>query len=786
MTKNHNGFRVVLDLRCLQDPNYARRGIGRHALALLHHAPHAARLVGLIDNTLPPLPAEVRELVAMVHGNAYAARWGGGASCEPTCFVMPSPMTHDPIFVARLLSDATLLRAAVVHDFIPRRQPDRYLPSPARQLGYTTALRWLARCDLFLPNSHSTADDLTALLGVPRGAVAVTGCPLDPAFEAVQAAAGGRPARHLLVVGGGDPRKNPEVVVRAHAASPAMQRGVGIPLVVAGNYTPADASGFRAIAVAAGGRADLLEIPGELPDAGLLDLYARALAIVCPSRDEGFSIPVIEGMAAGVPCLASDIPAHAELVTDPDCLFPAADAAALRPKLERAIADAGWRAAALARQAEVWPRFRAEAVAGRFWAAVRQRFDAGAPAVLRGHRPRVALLSPVPPDQSGVADYSAATCAELGRLVDLHVFTGAKRPAPLRHVASIRPLDVLPHVSADFDRVVSVVGNSDFHLRIFEMLLRHWAACIVHDARLLGFYRALLGQERALAVAGKELGRTVTEAQLTAWQADEGKLEALFLGEIAEAASPTIVHSLVTARMFRDRYATDAVYLPFCIYRPWTAAELTPACREAARARLGIPKGDVAIATFGFVHCTKAPAECVWALELLRGWGIPASLHFVGDLGTHPGAAALRALVAELGLTEHVRFVGGYVTEQTYRDYLAAADLGVQLRTYGLGSVSGALIDCAGAGLPTVTNASLGAAIDVPGYVRRIPDALSPLLLAEALADLLDAGMAAVRPEAERAAFSEARSFVNYSRGLCDAMGLDLPVAAAQAALGAA
>jgi hypothetical protein len=51
---------------------------------------------------------------------------------------------------------------------------------------------------------------------------------------------------------------------------------------------------------------------------------------------------------------------------------------------------------------------------------------------------------------------------------------------------------------------------------------------------------------------------------------------------------------------------------------------------------------------------------------------------------------------------------------------------GIQLRSYDLGGTSGALMDCAAVGLPTVTNASLGAAVGVPDYVRCIPDELSP------------------------------------------------------------
>jgi glycosyltransferase involved in cell wall biosynthesis len=776
MVKGKSRRTVVIDLRCLQDPNYAGRGVGRHALALLRRAPASLRLVGLTDADLPPLSPEARDTVEVVSTNTYAAGLAGTQTSAPACLVMMSPMTHDPLFVARLLSDPTLLRAAVVYDFIPRRHPERYLPGPAERLSYATALRWLARCDVFAPISRRTARDLHELLGISEGAITVTGCALDPAFEG--AARDLRP-RHLLVVGGGDPRKNPEVVIRAHARSPMMQKGAGIPLVVAGSYSEADAQAFRSIAVEAGGRRELLEVPGHVPDPALVQLHSYALAVVTASRDEGFSYPVIEGMAAGLPCLVSDIPAHAELVTDPSCRFSADDDAALCQKLEQAVLDADWRSAVLARQADVWPRYRAEAVAARFWDAILQRLEARAPTVLRGGRPRVALLSPLPPDRSGVADYTAATCTELGRLVDLHVFTTTAHPTPLRNVATIRPLGALPHLSPDFDRVISVVGNSHFHFRIFELLLRYGGACIAHDARLLGFYHYLIGPKRALAVASEELRRVVTEEELKRWSDDEATLEALFLGEIAQSATPTIVHSPVTARMFGDRYGIAPAYLPFSIYRPWRAEELIQERRTTARARLGLQPDEVAIATFGAVHHSKAHEECVWALEILRGWGIPASLHFVGEFNRHSNAApGLLALVAKLGLQCHVRLFEDFVSEQTYRDYLVGADLAIQLRTYGFGGLSGALLDCAAAGLPAVANTSLAAAIGVPDYVRSIPDPISPLLVAEALADLQDSGLAKERPEKARRAFSEQRSFAAYGRELCHALALEIPLRA--------
>ena len=279
----NNQGTVIVDLRCLQDPNYIHRGVGRHALAILRHAPRDQRIVGLTDPKLPTLSPEVRETVTGVHANAYAASASGMPGQPPACFVMLSPMTYDPLFAARLLADPTLIHAAIVYDFIPHRLPDRYLPAAADRLGYASALRWLARCDLFLPISRHTADDLRSLLAIREDVVAVTGCPLEPSFERLEGKVSGVPHRHLLLVGGGDPRKNPEVVIRAHARSSAMQSGKGIPLVIAGSYGDVEAAAFRAVAEAAGGRAALVEVPGHVSDSKLFELYVSALLVVTAS-----------------------------------------------------------------------------------------------------------------------------------------------------------------------------------------------------------------------------------------------------------------------------------------------------------------------------------------------------------------------------------------------------------------------------------------------------------------------------------------------------------------------
>lgn len=761
---------AVFDARCLQDPAFARRGVGRHAAALLAARPDGMRVIGLVDPRLPELAPEVARQFDDLATNAYmahrAVRGGGG----PAVLVSASPMTHDATFTARLASDCRVFHAAVVYDFIPHDFPTLYLPTARDRLAYAVQRRWLAGADLFAAISQATADDLVRVIGADPARIVVTGAPVGHGLQSEEAARG---SRHVLVVAGGDWRKSPAVVIAAHAKAAALQ-GARVKLVVAGAFGAGAQQAFAAIASDCGGDGGLVEVPGEIDDAALAGLYRQAGLVVCPSAAEGFSIPVAEGMAAGAVVLATDIPAHAELLPDPALRFSVNDTAALAGLLDHWW---GREAAALVQaQRETAKRFVPAAVGARFWHPVQAALDA-MPAAPRagGARPRVAIMTPLPPDRSGVADYTAAACAELGQLADLHCFTPTPRPASVPHMATIQPITALPNVLPGFDAAVAVVGNSHFHTEIFRHALDYGGAIIAHDARMLGFYRVVLGEERALQEASRELKRPVQSPELDTWLSSERAAKALFLGEIARAASPMLVHSPVTCRLVQERYGVVPGYLPFSIYRPWQPAQLAPPARAAARERLEIDADEVLLVSFGHVHASKAPEECIWALATLRDWGMPARLCFAGTvIDLDNGCAALMQLAIRLGVERQVRFHGDFLAERSYGDYLVAADVAIQLRTYGHGGLSGAVLDCAAAGLPAVLNQGLyDTVLPPPGYTAAIPDALSPLLLAEAIADMRDAGLSRNGCEEERRQFSEQRSMAAYAGHLCAALGLE-------------
>ena len=87
------------------------------------------------------------------------------------------------------------------------------------------------------------------------------------------------------------------------------------------------------------GLADHIRFVGDASHEDINRLYAESAVAVVPSLYEGFGLPAVEAMAAGVPLVSSDGGALAEVVADGGLLVPAGDCDALAEKLERVLTD---------------------------------------------------------------------------------------------------------------------------------------------------------------------------------------------------------------------------------------------------------------------------------------------------------------------------------------------------------------------------------------------------------------------------------------------------------------
>ena len=136
-----------------------------------------------------------------------------------------------------------------------------------------------------------------------------------------------------------EPRKGLDVLLAAMAQPAAPD----LPLLVVGQ---SGWGGVDPMAEAArlGVPAGRVRVLGRLPDADLAVVLARATALAAPSRAEGFGLPVLEAMAAGVPVISSDAPALVEVGGGATLVVKRDDPAALAEALAEIVTDDGLRA----------------------------------------------------------------------------------------------------------------------------------------------------------------------------------------------------------------------------------------------------------------------------------------------------------------------------------------------------------------------------------------------------------------------------------------------------------
>ena len=146
---------------------------------------------------------------------------------------------------------------------------------------------------------------------------------------------------YLLFVGTIEPRKNVGGLLDAYAR--LLARRANVPRLVIAGRAEADAGAVLA-AMNQPPLAGHVEYRGYVPTEEREALFKGAQAFVLPSFEEGFGIPALEAMSAGVPVVVSNRGALPEVVGDAGLLIDPDDAESLAAALERLADDPDLRA----------------------------------------------------------------------------------------------------------------------------------------------------------------------------------------------------------------------------------------------------------------------------------------------------------------------------------------------------------------------------------------------------------------------------------------------------------
>ena len=755
-------MRIVIDGQGAQTASRFR-GIGRYSLGFIEAVAKAASghevilaLNGMLTESIIPirrrlhgiLPAEnikvwhsigpTRESLEGTERNralALAVRREFIESLQPDVFHITSLFEGfvDDAAVEGKWRECKFVQTAALYDLIPLLFSDEFLNEPHYRRHYNRALSELLSFDSLLAISRQSEKDAGNVLQVPAGFAKYVGIGFNAEDLATSLRDRGRAEAStvrdcsVLIVAGDDAHKNIDFVPTAlKEFSKKLKSRVN--LVFVGKLSQTTKKRLRDIATKNGLPGSRVKFLGYVEDSELINLYKTAGALVMPSKYEGFGLPVLEAMAHGLPVAVSNRGALPEVVGRSDITFDPDTPVELARLLENLLFDREFQEDIIRHGLERSKEFSWDDVADRALAIWEDLVtgDKSPGNSQKADKKRVAIVSPLPPDDSGIADFTVDILPVLSEGWEITLIHPSARNDGFvgSHSLELKRPQWLLDNWQEFDFVLYMFGNSPHHNYSYELLKRVPGIVVLHDVFLSSFFHWRSTQaglsrdfERALVethgvralcdlVKSPEIARDL-------WQAN---------WPVLKRAKGVVVHS----KHARDLLVSqESGRLPPVMVAFHPKAKVMTIDKLHAREKLGISESAFVVASFGGIADTKCSREVVAGFhESKLGQAREAVLFLVGALDGGRYGQELREMIESQGTREKVQ-ITGFVSAEEYELYMAASDFVIQLRTKSRGESSGALAGCLARGLPALINRH-GSFAEVPENVAKsIPDDFS-------------------------------------------------------------
>jgi glycosyltransferase involved in cell wall biosynthesis len=348
-----------------------------------------------------------------------------------------------------------------------------------------------------------------------------------------------------------------------------------------------------------------------------------------------------------------------------------------------------------------------------------------------GHSAKhIALISPWPPQQSGIADYAYDLAIGLSQQdTRITVFTAEPNPVLPREGILVRPLSEFRDAES-FDHVVYQMGNHvSYHCAMVPLLKEFGGIVHLHDMVLqhlvthhtlgrgnLRLYERVL--EHWYGAAAVQRFRTWMETNRQNFWESTFMTDVPLFEPIVQYADACIVHSqFVEQRVNRQLPTLPCRVLPQ-IYRDMAVVP-----------EPGNPRFRIGV--FGHVQPNKHVDKVLGAIACAVSQGADIELDAVGSLDAR--CESLRDLARQLGLKDRVNW-RGRATEGEFLEAMRSVDLCVALRYPTMGETSAVVSRALQMGVPAIVS-DVGWYAELPSVVHRC--STDPLLMQSHLSQLV-------------------------------------------------
>lgn len=312
-------LRVIIDDMLSPTPGGTSRYTEELAAALIQSAPRGCTVEGFVAASSEPDYQRIAQRLpglAALHKSALARRelmaaWQHGFTRLPGNGMLHATSLFAPLSRHDRLNDGDQV-AVTVHDTIAWSHPESL--SPRTVAWHKSMLKRAEKyADAVVVPSHTVAAQLGEIADFGERIRVIAGAPSEalalPSDADERAAALELPSRYVFSVGGIEPRRGIDQLIRA------MNRvHDDVPLLLAGHGSTDEA--IAAAAAEAGLAEGRVRSLGTLSDPDLAVALARATVFAYPNLEEGFGMPMLEAFAQGTPVIHSDAPALVELAAD--------------------------------------------------------------------------------------------------------------------------------------------------------------------------------------------------------------------------------------------------------------------------------------------------------------------------------------------------------------------------------------------------------------------------------------------------------------------------------------